>query len=117
MHTATLLFLALLKACEKEGDALTYSNQANFLEFRQVALNVCKCLFRIHFVLRGNPFRQFLCRVTMLKKLPQARTDWIEGVDGIEISHTPANGYNYRFTGNISRNDRRIPDMADRFRI
>ncbi len=39
-HTATLLFHASLKACEKEGDALTDSNQANFLEFRKIALNV-----------------------------------------------------------------------------
>jgi hypothetical protein len=113
-HTATLLFRARLKACEKEGDALTYANQADFLEFSQIALNVYKSLLRIHFVMLGNPIRQFLSCGAMFEKLPQAFADRIEGVNGIEIPHTTANRYNYRFTSDFARNDCRVPSVADR---
>jgi hypothetical protein len=57
----TLSFVPFERHAEKEGDRLNCANQTDFLEFRQVALHVCKGLFRVHFVMRGNPIRQFLC--------------------------------------------------------
>jgi hypothetical protein len=66
---------------------------------------------------RYNPIRQFLNGTTTFEQAPQASADRIEGVNGIEIPYTPANGNNDRFTSNIAGNYGRIPGMADRCRI
>ena len=81
---------------KKEGDFLNHANQTNFRQFSKIALNVVPRLFHVHFVMCGNPLRQFLCRLTVFELVPQVLTDRIEGVNGIQISHTPANWNNYR---------------------
>ena len=52
---------------EKEFDRLNRTNQAYFLEFSEIALNVCQCLLRIHFVLSGDPIREFLRRMPLFE--------------------------------------------------
>jgi hypothetical protein len=88
---------ALVEASREGGGRLNRANQAYLLEFRQIALNVRNCLFHIHFVVRGNPIRQFF-------------DDRVEGVNRIEIPHTPAKENNDRFTSNVAR--KQLPDSG-----
>jgi hypothetical protein len=66
---------------------------------------------------RYNPIRQFLNGMTTFEQAPQASANRIEGVNGIEIPDTLANGNNDCFTSNIAGDYGRIPGMADRRRI
>jgi hypothetical protein len=77
-------------------------NQAYFLEFRQVSLNVDQGLFRAHFVMRGNPIRQFLRGLPAFEQSPQVSSDLIEGVDRLEIADALANGNDYRFISDFA---------------
>jgi hypothetical protein len=55
--------------------------------------------------------------MTLFEQAPQASTDRIERVDGIEIPHTTANGYNDRLTSDFAGDDGRVPSVANRCHI
>ena len=104
---------AIGRSSEKERDRSDSADQANLLEFSEVALNVQQSLIRIHLVPTRNPIRQFLRCLATLKQTPEASSHRIEGVNRIEVSHSAANRNDDHLAGNFARNDRSVANVAD----